>query len=245
MVFQVGAWTLNFHARRGFSSISPRPTPRSRRTTTCSPRTTAGAAPLWPGGTRISACMSGGPARRTTPRDPLSIAIDATSPVRSTAGVSAGARDAMTCVITIIATLAASAACKPADCRSPVRLRKVSLRVTDSETSSRTRSASFWAETRRRSASPRASTSSRHPAPGRVRLTPSRIDSASSSSSSRRSRTCQYSEAALTSSRSASARIDNPSRPSSLISSSAASTSRSRVRPFCLSSSGLTGLILL
>ena len=43
-VFHVGAWILNFHGRRGLSSISPRPTPRSLRTTTVSPRTTAGEA---------------------------------------------------------------------------------------------------------------------------------------------------------------------------------------------------------
>src|SRR5207237_1365701 len=51
----------------------------------------------------------------------------------------------------------------------------------------------------------------------------------------------QYSEASLTSSRSASARMESPSRPSSLINPRAAETSRSRVSPCCLSPSGLTG----
>ena len=48
--------------------------------------------------------MSGGPARRITPRDPLSMAIEATSPRRSTTGDSAGAGDVMTWIITISAT---------------------------------------------------------------------------------------------------------------------------------------------
>src|SRR5260370_423994 len=76
-VFHVGACTLKRQGRRVLSSISPRPTPRRRRTTTVSPRTTAGAAELWSCCTRVSDCLSGGAARRTPPPAPPSDALDA------------------------------------------------------------------------------------------------------------------------------------------------------------------------
>src|SRR5712675_551924 len=84
-----------------------------------------------------------------------------------------------------------------------------------------------------RSASAAFSTAGLQVAP-LVAGTLSRIDSASSSRSSRRSRTCQYSEAALTFSRSARARMDSASSPSSWTKRRAAETRPARLNPFIL-----------
>ena len=141
-VFHVGPWIWNRQGWRGFSSISPRPTPRRRRTFTVSPRTIAGVAATGSCGHPDQASPCQFRARRTTPRDPESTAMDAVAPDAGIAGSPPPVRRLITCTITIRATSSASRGCRPALFSRRLSRPNVSLFLIASGTSRRMRSAS-------------------------------------------------------------------------------------------------------